>query len=89
MRGVVNKCLPYSISYLFLLANDRLTDLGKWPEKVNYVLPVVIRVDTALKNAIFSNTSLFDSSKKTTACEDIDQFSKEILGLNQWARGGK
>ncbi len=59
-------------------------DLAKDENKINNVLPVVIRVDASLKNSIFDAVSLFDLPKKSAIREDIDQFTKEILGINNW-----
>ena len=59
-------------------------DLAKDKDKISNVMPVVIRVDTALKNSIFDAVSLFDLPKKSAIREDIDQFTKEILGINKW-----
>lgn len=58
--------------------------LAREEEKINNVLPVVIRVDASLKNSIFETKSIFESSKRSGIREDFDQFAKEILGLNQW-----
>lgn len=59
-------------------------ELAKNEDRINNILPVVIRTDTALKNAIFDSKSIFDLPKKSTIREDIDQFTREILGLNAW-----
>lgn len=59
-------------------------DLAKDENKINNVLPVVIRVDASLKNSIFDAISLFDLPKKSAIREDVDQFAKEILGINNW-----
>ncbi len=59
-------------------------DLAKDKDKINHVLPVVIRVDASFKNSIFDAVSLFNLPKKSAAREDIDQFAKEILGINNW-----
>lgn len=64
-------------------------DLAKDKDKIDNVLPVVIRVDASLKNSIFDAVSLFDLSKKTGIREDIDQFTKEILGINHWIESQK
>lgn len=48
------------------------------------ILPVVCRVDASLKNAIFDSKSVFELPKKAPIREDIDQFAKEILGINAW-----
>jgi len=58
--------------------------LTKDEEKFERILPVVIRTDTALKNAIFESKTIFNSPKKSAIKEDIDQFTKEILGINAW-----
>lgn len=59
-------------------------DLAKDEEKIRNTLPVVIRVDTSLKNSIFDAKSIFDLPKNSAIREDIDQFTKEVLGINQW-----
>ena len=64
-------------------------DLAKDKEKIDNVLPVVIRVDTSFKNSIFDGILLFELSKKSAAKEDIDQFTKEILGINAWSASRK
>lgn len=64
-------------------------DLAKDEEKINNVLPVVIRVDASLKNSIFDAVSLFDLPKKSAIREDIDQFAKEIIGINHWVESPK
>ena len=53
-------------------------------EHSNNLLPVVIRIDTSMKNAIYDCKSIFEMSKKSSAQEDADQFAREILGLNAW-----
>ena len=59
-------------------------DLAKDEKKIKNILPVVIRVDASLKNSIFDTVSLFEKTRKSNIREDIDQFTKEILGINQW-----
>lgn len=59
-------------------------DLARNEEKIKNTLPVVIRVDTSLKNSIFDAKSIFDLPKNSAIREDIDQFTKEVLGINQW-----
>lgn len=59
-------------------------ELTKREDIVNNILPVVCRVDTSMKNAIFNAKSIFDLPKKAAIREDIDQFAKEILGINAW-----
>lgn len=59
-------------------------ELMKRDEIVNNILPVVCRVDASLKNAVFDAKSVFELPKKSPIREDIDQFAKEILGINAW-----
>lgn len=59
-------------------------DLAKDKDKINSVLPVVVRVDASLKNSIYETRSVFDFSKRSGIREDFDQFAREMLGLNQW-----
>lgn len=64
-------------------------DLARDEDKIKNVLPVVIRVDVALKNSIFEEKSIFDLTKRKGIREDFDQFAKEILGINQWIEDQK
>jgi chromosome partitioning protein len=48
------------------------------------VLPVVIRADTAFKNAHAENRTVFQTSKKSNAREDVDIFTQELLGLKEY-----
>lgn len=59
-------------------------ELTKREDIVNNILPVVCRVDVSMKNAVFNAKSIFELSKKAPIREDIDQFTKEILGINAW-----
>lgn len=49
------------------------------------LLPMVIRSDTALKNVILEGTNIFENKRKTVAKEDMDQLTRELIGLNDWA----
>lgn len=59
-------------------------ELMKRENLSNNILPVVCRVDASLKNAVFDSKSVFELSKKSPIREDVDQFTKEILGINAW-----
>lgn len=59
-------------------------ELMKRGDLTEKILPVVCRVDASLKNAVFCNKSVFDLPKKAPIREDIDQFAKEMLGINLW-----
>ena len=59
-------------------------ELTKQAERVDKILPVVIRADTSVKNAIFDTKSIFELPRKAPIREDIDQFTKEVLGINAW-----
>jgi len=59
-------------------------ELVKTEERASKVIPVVIRSDTSVKNAVFNSKSIFELPKKSAIREDIDQFTKEILGINTW-----
>jgi chromosome partitioning protein len=58
--------------------------LTKRDNLVDKILPVVCRTDASMKNAIFDSKSVFELPKKAPIREDIDQFTKEILGINNW-----
>jgi chromosome partitioning protein len=64
-------------------------ELMKRTELHNKILPVVCRVDVSMRNAIFESRSVFDLPKKAPIREDIDQFAKEILGINVWKEAKK
>lgn len=59
-------------------------ELMKRGDLTEKILPVVCRVDASLKNAVFDNKSVFELPKKAPIREDIDQFAKEMLGINLW-----
>jgi chromosome partitioning protein len=59
-------------------------ELAKTANKADKILPVVIRTDVSVKNAIFDARSIFDMPKKSTIREDVDQFTREVLGINEW-----
>jgi chromosome partitioning protein len=59
-------------------------ELAKRADRADKVLPFVIRTDSSVKNAIFDSKSIFDSSKKSVVRGDVDQFTKEVLGINAW-----
>lgn len=59
-------------------------ELTKRSDLVELILPVVCRVDASMKNAVFSAKSIFEMSKRSPIREDIDQFTKEVLGINLW-----
>lgn len=59
-------------------------ELAKREDMDNKILPVVCRSDTSLKNAVSDAKSVFELPKKAPIREDIDQLTKEILGINSW-----
>ena len=58
--------------------------LAKEEEVASKFLPVVMRTDVSIKNAVFDSKTIFELPKKAAIREDIDQFTKEILGINNW-----
>lgn len=58
--------------------------ITKDEKKIDKILPIVIRTDTTLKNAVFDAKTIFELQKKSAIREDIDQFTREILGINTW-----
>jgi chromosome partitioning protein len=59
--------------------------LVKDSSKVSKILPVVIRTDASIKNVVYEMTTIFERGKKTTIKEDIDHFTREVLGINAWS----
>lgn len=88
------KTLDYKVVWNRYDARERLGAhymhaLAQKTEHLEKILPVVIRVDASLKNAIFDSKSIFELPKKALIREDIDQFSREILGINEWQESYK
>jgi chromosome partitioning protein len=63
-------------------------ELAKNEEWASHIYPVVIRTDTTFKNSIFDAKTIFDSPKSPVR-EDVDQFTKEVLGINSWKESRK
>ncbi len=59
-------------------------ELSKNERYSKAVMPVVIRTDASVKNAIFDSRSVFDSSKRSVFREDVDQFVQELVGISDW-----
>jgi chromosome partitioning protein len=79
----------YSIIWNKYDARERLApiymhQIARDEDKFNKLLQIIIRVDTSMKNAVFDAKSIFEIPKKAHIREDIDQFTKEILGINHW-----
>lgn len=81
--------LDYSIVWNRYDARERLgmfyiQQVAQRPELAEKVLPFVIRTDSSVKNAIADSKSIFEISKKGVVRDDVDQFTREILGINAW-----
>jgi len=50
------------------------------------LFPVVISTDTSFSTSISQGTNIFNSGKKSPAKPDLDVFTREVLGLNDWLR---
>lgn len=61
-------------------------ELAKNENRLEKIIPVVIKSDISLKNAVYFSKSVFELSKKSQIREDLDQFTKEILGLSEWGQ---
>lgn len=60
--------------------------LVKDERMIDKILPVVIRTDTDFKNSVHEKRSIFEISKKTSAKEDVDELTREILGIRDWVQ---
>jgi chromosome partitioning protein len=58
--------------------------LTKQENLIDKIIPVVCRIDASMKNAVFDSKSIFELSKRAPIREDIDQFAREVLGINLW-----
>lgn len=65
------------------LSHEVLTSLIKHPIYGDKILRTYIRATQEFPNSIAKNQSIFHTLKITTAKEDIDLLTKEILGLNK------
>lgn len=61
-----------------------LQELSQDPKLSKTVLPVVIRTDVSVKNAVFDSKSIFETSKKSSFREDVDELARELLGISSW-----
>lgn len=59
-------------------------ELTKQEDLIDKIIPVVCRIDASMKNAVFDSKSVFELPKRAPIREDIDQFAKEVLGINLW-----
>jgi chromosome partitioning protein len=57
-------------------------ELASNKEYMEKLIPVVVRTDASLKNAVFDQKSVFEL--RGFIKEDIDRFTREILGINAW-----
>jgi hypothetical protein len=58
--------------------------LVKEERMIEKLLPVVIRTDTEFKNSVHERRSIYEVSKRTSAKQDIDEMTREILGIRDW-----
>ena len=71
------------------LGSFYMHELTKDEDRINHIFPVVIRTDTNLKNSIFAAKSIFEETRKTAIKEDMDQFTREVLGINAWSEANR
>jgi chromosome partitioning protein len=64
-------------------------ELAKNDDLFPKVMPVVCRIDASLRNSISEYKSVFDMQKKSSIKEDIDQLTREILGIYNWNESQK
>lgn len=57
-------------------------ELASNKDYMEKLIPVVIRTDASLKNAVFDQKSVFEL--RGFIKEDIDRLTREILGINAW-----
>ncbi|WP_010303922.1 ParA family protein [Candidatus Odyssella thessalonicensis] len=49
------------------------------------LIPIVVRTDTEFKNSVHEKRSIFENGKKSAAREDVDELTRELLGLRDWS----
>lgn len=67
-----------------ILSTDYITQLIKDPKFSEKILKSVIRTSQEFPNAKKKDKTIFDSLRKSTAKEDIDSLTREILQLMQF-----
>ena len=58
--------------------------LVKEEHLIEKILPVVVRTDTEFKNSVHERRPIFENSKKSSARDDIDELTREVLGIRDW-----
>lgn len=56
---------------------------------IDKLIPFVLPVDTSMENAIFKAETLFDNNKKSPLRDEVDRFTREILGIYNWLESKK
>jgi chromosome partitioning protein len=81
--------IPYSIIWNKYDQREKLSvkylhDVASNASCQEKVLPVVIRVDASIKNALDQGISVFELAPKAGVAEDLDRLTKEVLGIQSW-----
>ncbi len=66
-------------------STEYLTQLAGSETYSKYMMSCFIRENSELENCINLKNSVFDFNKKNNAREDLDLFTKELMGLNESA----
>jgi chromosome partitioning protein len=88
-RTDYGKDIPFAILWNKYDARERIChalihEVAANPEYARHVMHLHIRTDSAARNAITLGQDVF-SQKKSHHREDIDDFAREVIGLNAWA----
>ena len=59
--------------------------LIKDPDNFDKILPFVIRTDASIKSAVYESKTVFETNQKRNIKEDLDQLTRELIGLNDWS----
>lgn len=54
-------------------------------EKIlKHIISAIVPVDTSLKNSSYYGRSIFNMKRRGGAAENIDDITRELLGINEW-----
>lgn len=72
-----------------VLSAHHMHQVVKDEDKAEKIFPMIIRSGKDVKNSVFNAHTIFDLPRKTPLQDDIDHFTREILGINAWIKSLK
>jgi chromosome partitioning protein len=90
LNKTFNLNIPYAILWNKYDQREKLSvkylhELASKESSKDKILPVVIRTDATIKNALDQGLSIFELKSKSGICEDLDRLTRELLGISKWS----